>query len=482
MREALKHLTGESLVYGLGQVSGRAVQLLLVPILTRALAREVYGVTDLVLAYSQFVVLVLVFGTDGALVRFFYAEPDREARRRMVSTSLAFRVAVATLAGLLLAALAAPLADRLVGAAVYRKYVQIGAATLPFTMLALFANDVLRVTFQPWKFVGLNLAQTLVTVAVSLWLVLGRDLGAAGVLYGKLAGDAAAAGLGMMLIRLNLTPRFDRAVLARMLSFGWPLVAASIAYGVVSAADRYFLQETRGLTEVGIYAVAVKFFAVVMVGVSAFSLAFFPFAHARAQTPDAPRLFARVLGLYVSVATLAALLAGVFAPEVLAVLVPAEYRSAAQPALLLAFAAVAYGAYYVSCLGIQLALKTSLLGWTGLAGAVVAVAMNAALAPRFGMTGAAVATLLGNLALAVTTYVAAQRVHPLPFRGRRLAALFLFGLGLALVAQRMAPPGGPGWIVKLGAAVAFVAASFGLDVWRERGAVTATARAAAAAE
>ncbi|HEY3216979.1 MAG TPA: hypothetical protein VGK93_10855, partial [Candidatus Eisenbacteria bacterium] len=85
MREALKHLTGESLVYGLGQVSGRAVQLLLVPVLTRALARDVYGVADLVLAYSQFAVLVLVFGMDAALVRFFYQEPDRQARRRMVA-------------------------------------------------------------------------------------------------------------------------------------------------------------------------------------------------------------------------------------------------------------------------------------------------------------------------------------------------------------------------------------------------------------
>jgi len=37
MREALKRLTAESVVYGLGQVGGRAVQLLLVPILTRAL-------------------------------------------------------------------------------------------------------------------------------------------------------------------------------------------------------------------------------------------------------------------------------------------------------------------------------------------------------------------------------------------------------------------------------------------------------------
>src|SRR5262245_57377827 len=181
MREALKRLTGESVVYGIGQVSGRAVQFLMVPILTRALTRDVYGVGDLVMAYAQTVVLLLVFGMDAALVRFFYREPDREARRRMVTSSLMFRVAIALAGSAVLALLAGPLAPALMGSAVYRKYLMIGAVTLPFTLLALFMNDVLRVTFQPVKFITVNLAQTVVTAAVSLWLVLQRHMGVAGV-------------------------------------------------------------------------------------------------------------------------------------------------------------------------------------------------------------------------------------------------------------------------------------------------------------
>src|SRR5438046_3978155 len=92
VREALAHLTGESLIYGLGQVSGRAVNLLLVPVLTRWLTPQAYGVSDLVLAYAQTALLVLVFGMDGALARLFYEEPDRAARTRMISSSLLFRI------------------------------------------------------------------------------------------------------------------------------------------------------------------------------------------------------------------------------------------------------------------------------------------------------------------------------------------------------------------------------------------------------
>src|SRR5260221_4501038 len=123
MREALKRLRGEVIVYGIGQVGGRAVQVLLVPILTRVLAPQAYGVSDLILAYSQTTVLVLVFGMDGALGRFFYQEPDRAARIRMASTSLAFRLVTSTVVSLTIFMLASPVANHLLGGTAYRKYV-----------------------------------------------------------------------------------------------------------------------------------------------------------------------------------------------------------------------------------------------------------------------------------------------------------------------------------------------------------------------
>ncbi|HUK62200.1 MAG TPA: oligosaccharide flippase family protein [Dongiaceae bacterium] len=476
MRAALRKLTGESLVYGLGQVSGRAVQVLLVPILTRLLTPDVFGVADLVQAYSAFAVLVLVFGMDGALVRYFYREPDREARRRMVSTVLVFRVAVSLLAALALASLAGPLSTGLMGSPSYRKYVLIGAATLPFTLLVLFANDVLRVTFQPWKFIALNLFQTVVTGGLSLWWVMHERMGVAGVLYGKLFGDLLTALAGLVFMRHSFTPRLDREVLGRMLRFGAPLVPASLAYGIVSSADRWFLRRAHGLADVGVYAVALKFLTVVMMGVSAFSLAFFPFAHARAHDPQAGRLYARVLALYVAGASLLALAVGLFAPEVLSVLVAPGYRAAAAPALLLTFAAVAYGAYYVACLGIQLALKTSWLAVSAGAAAVAAVAADALLARPWGATGVAAGTLIGNVVIAVTTYAMSQSVYPLPYRGKRLLALFALAVGLAVLVHRLAPPGPPGLVARFGALVVFGLAVWMLDVWRDRGAVKAAYR------
>ena len=472
MREAMKRLTGESLIYGLGQVGGRAVQLLLVPVLTRTLSQGAFGVAELVAAYMQTGALVLVFGMDAALARFFYQEPDRAARVRMVSTSFLFRATITLAACGLVALFAAPLADRLLGAPAYRKYLLLGAATLPFTLTVMFANDVLRVTFQPWKFIALNLVNTFLVGGLSLWLVIARHAGVVGVLYGRLAGDALTALLGLVLIRHALRPAFDRATLRRMMAFGLPLVPAAIAYGAVASIDRYVLQSHRGIDEVAVYGVAAKFFAIVTMGVSAFQLAYMPFAYARARSEDAPRLFARAFALYLSVGSLGAMAIGLFAPEVLVLIAPPSYAGAALPAVLLAFAAVAQGAYTVAGIGLNLALRTSLVAWIAGGASLVAVVANFALTPRFGPPGAALATWLAHVTAAVLAYVLAQRVYPLPYRGMRGAVLVASGLAITVSAQRLAPPGAAGIALKAAALAAFAGLAWASGMWRDRGGVS----------
>jgi O-antigen/teichoic acid export membrane protein len=280
-----------------------------------------------------------------------------------------------------------------------------------------------------------------------------------------------AALVGLVLARHALAPRFDRTVLVRMLRYGVPLVPVAFAFGLIGSLDRWMLQRVRSLDEVAVYALAAKFFAVVGMGVTAFSLAFFPIAYARAKEPDAPRLYARVLGAYVAVAAAGALLIALFAPELLAFLAPPAYVGAAAPAVWLCFAAVVQGAYYVATLGVGLALRTPLLAWGALAGALAAAIGQWWLTPRFGVAGAAAATFAGYAVALIVTWRIAQHVHPLPYRGGRLVAVGAVALGLAFVAQPLAAVGLPGVAGRLAAVAAFVALCAGLGIAQDRGAV-----------
>src|SRR5262249_32102692 len=156
-----------------------------------------------------------------------------------------------------------------------------------------------------------------------------------------------------------------------ILTYGAPTLLGQFAFGFVASMDRFFLQRTRSLEEVAVYAVAIKFFAVVNMGVSAFQLAYGPWAFSHADRQEGPRLFACAFGGFMAAVCFAAIAAGAFAPELLRLLVPAAYGGAAWPAACLVFAAVAQGSYTVASVGIGITFRTWLLSLIG--GSAVAV-------------------------------------------------------------------------------------------------------------
>lgn len=463
MKEHLAKLTRASVVYGLGQAAGRGLQMLLVPVFTRVFAPEAYGVIDLLGLASAIAALLVVMGTDAALARFFYEAADERARQTMVSTSALWRLGVCLVVAVTLA-LSAPLFSIfLLDSPDYAKYVRLSALAIPFTAFFMFQNDVLRVTFQPWKFIALNLFNTVLVGGLAILFVVVWRKDVAGVLYGRLIGDALTAAFGFVLIRHALALRFDRALLGRMLGYGAPLIPVAVAYWALQYADRWTLAHYADLAAVGVYAVAVKMGAAMMLIVSAFHLAWGPFAFARARDPGAAALFSRVLTLYVGAASAIALALGLFAPEALTI-VPASYRPAALPGALLCFAAVAHGAYYVAALGANLALRNDILAWTSLFAALVAMVLNLVLVRPLGLLGVAIATCTGFTLSTVLLYAWAQRVHPIPFRGLRAAALF--GLAVAALfaglaaARQGGDSGGAGSIgLRLATLAAFIAAA-----------------------
>src|SRR5262249_22311125 len=149
------------------------------------------------------------------------------------------------------------------------------------------------------------------------------------------------------------------------------------------------------------------------------------------------------------------------APLGIRLLATRAYAGAARPALWLCFAAVAQGAYYVAALGINLSLRNALLGFSAGGAALIAAVANFALVPRLGAEGAAMATFAGYAGSAALAYAIAQRVHPLPYRGARLAALFGAGVVFGVVAVRAG--GSP---VTAGLARALALAAFALLAWK----------------
>lgn len=462
---ALGQLTKDSIVYGLGQAGGRVIQIFLVPILTQVFSPQEFGTVDLVTLVAAVATLLTVFGMDAALARFFYEAPDRETRRRMATTSALHRLAGSVVLGLALVVLATPISSLILASPSYAKYIRIVGFSLPFSSFYLFANEALRITFQPRKYIALNAINMALVGLLTIWFVTGLQRSVAGVFYAKALGDGAAAIAGLLLLRHTLTRRGGSwTEFRRMGGYGLPLVPMAAIYWVLTYADRQVLLRLGSLSDVGIYAVAVKVAAPVMLVATAFQLAWGPRAFAAAVEDPSGRVHSLVLSYYVAGGAAIALGVALFAPEILRVFrISPAYWGGAAAAGILAMATVAHGAYYIAAVGVHLKSKNYwLLLTTGVAALVTVVCAIAWVRP-WGVTGVAWATLAGFSVSTTLIYLRAQRLHPFPYHG--LACLLLFALAVIVATASGRMGAGAGSLgVRAMAWIGFAA----LGVWMVR--------------
>ena len=134
----------------------------------------------------------------------------------------------------------------------------------------------------------------------------------------------------------------------------------------------------------------------------------------------------------------------------------------------LAFSTVSYGAYIVFAIGVGRIRRTQ-FNWvvTGL-GAAANFALNVLLIPRYGMMGAAIATVAAYTTMAVGMAWWSQRIYPVPYQWRRTLTAGLAAVGLAAVGKIVGVDLALAVALTLAATLVLLAAGFALPDERAR--------------
>jgi O-antigen/teichoic acid export membrane protein len=225
-------------------------------------------------------------------------------------------------------------------------------------------------------------------------------------------------------------------MLRAVLAYGVPLVPISLSSWAIGMSNRFFIRGHSGITDVGLFSSGNKVAQIMFLAVTAFALAWGPFAFSIAEEPDAKRTYAKVLTFYVAVLGWLALALSLFAPLILALGRPAYMRGyQVVPPLTLSY--LIAGAYYIVAVGTSLSRKTIHLSWTTAAGGIVALLANVLLlpVPYFALIGGALATLFGNMVWVALVYWVSQRLYPIPYELKRVLTCICILVTLVLLGQ-----------------------------------------------
>ena len=470
MTSPLKTLSRETAVYGLSTVVGRFLNFLLVPFYVNVLRTRVeFGIQTTLYAYMAFLSVVLPLGLEGAYFRYAAraegAGEHLERERLLFSTPFWTVVGFGMPAAVLLFGFARPLAlplfadpshDLSAFLPTLVTILRLGSAILLLDALAVVPFASLRLEHRAGAFTALKLGNIVLTLALNFLFVLRWRTGVEGIFRANLIASAATLAGVLALCGRRFSLRFDAPIFRRMLPFGLGNVPAYLGAMAVQVIDRPIVQRMKGLDQAGVYQANYRMGIAMMVLVSMFDYAWRPFfLRQHATHGDASRpLFAKVFTYSATLMLLAFLGLSFFLPWFVGVRLPlvrhsllrADYLSGTGviPIVLLAY--VFQGFYTNFIVGVYIRERTRWLPVaTGLA-AAVNVLTNLWWIPRWGILGAAAATLAAYVVMAAALLSVSQRLFPIPYEWGRVARVF----GIVLAAYFVGAMAG-GALVKIAA-------------------------------
>ncbi|KPL16659.1 MAG: hypothetical protein AMJ92_12635 [candidate division Zixibacteria bacterium SM23_81] len=435
-RGHFQNLFNQSIVYGLGRLVGQAVGFFLIPIYTRSLSTENYGVFALLTMAVSVLSIVLGMGVGSAFFKYYFSSPDEGTKDSVTDSAFFLLVVVSLAAVLVLLPLSSQLSQLLFGSTNFAQHLKYLAWTALLNTLSIIPLSLLRAKEQSLRYSAITLTKFIFMLGLNIFFVVVLRKGVIGILQANLLSAAAMFLILVVPLCRSWRARLSWVHIKALLAFGAPLMPTQIASWVLTLSDRYLLKYLTNLEEVGVYTLGYNLgFAVNLLIIWPFSVAWGPFMYKVAGEQNASQVYARTL-TYIGLASGSiSLILSLFAPVLVSLVSPSAYFNAHKIIPLVAFSYAFYGMYFVFTAGLNITKRTYYFPFIVGFSAAMNIILNLIFIPYYGMMAAAWSTFVSYLVLAFLTYACSQKFFRVPYEYTRLAKLVMALLLVLVIGQ-----------------------------------------------
>lgn len=415
----IKRLTANFSIYCIADLLTKGTGFLLLPIYTRLLSPEDYGILAVVTAITAIVLPVITLGARGAVHRFFYQFDDSLERKKFYGSLWFFFLIV-------------PGPMLLLGdfvAYIFPQYTFFGVTYHPYISLALwttyiqlatitFLQMITRAAEKAFHSIIITTSHFLISTILTIVIVLFWVGGAKGVLWARAVGTVISGSVAAyMIIRYNaVSLNFSYWKMA--LSYSYPLTFHYISRAVLDVSDRLVLQQYTSFTELGIYNVSYQIGTAAALIANAAYIAILPdFGRAGSglNNIESEKLN-YVSRYYIFVVYIVTVLMITMSPVIVRVMLSTAYSGAQALIPWIASGFAFWGIYFLPA-----AILTHVVGrtkWIAIGTFLTGflnIILNLCFVPIAGVRAAAVTTFVCYIFLFLITLIAAQRICPFSF-------------------------------------------------------------------
>jgi O-antigen/teichoic acid export membrane protein len=410
----LKSLFRDSMLYTVAIVLTRGLSFLLLPVYTRVLSPEEFGLLDYFVALGAIASIVVTLEIVQGFARHIseYLD-DAEKKKDFASTCMWFVVGSYTALLFLLIVFSSPLASFLLDSSDKSDLIKLVAWAYWVAGVFNVILNQLRWEIRPVASVILSLVAGLLTVGFTFLFVVWLEWGVKGALLGQIIGGLLSLLPGYYLIRHSFGLRFSLLNLRQMLAFSAPLIPSSLGVVFATYFDRIALKELMALSDLGIYAVAQKISLLITLIMIGFRSALTPLIYVNYKLDASPDDLAKVFNLFCFSAMVLILVISIFANEIVNIMAAAAFQDAAKVIPILMFSALLAN-MYIFAPGLDIYKKTGIISLINSTVALLGLVLNYSLIPFFGIIGAAVSSLLAFGISFIAYVIFSQRLYPVP--------------------------------------------------------------------
>ena len=437
-----KSLFKQTAIYGLATVLPRMLSFLLVRLHTDIMPAANYGEITTLMAYMVFLNVLLSYGMETSFFRFYNKETDKNAVVETSTLSI-FWTSLAFLAIALFARDSiATLLDVKLDYVIYAIWILVldALSTIPFAKLRAFQRPKF---FAVIKFlnVGLNLglnffflyflpkiASAYPDSFLASVYVENYQIG-----YVLLANVLASLATLMCFLPdyIQLKWTFNKVLWKQMLTYGFPILIAGLAFGINEHLDKILLDIFNvSQADIGAYGACYKLGLFMVLFRTAYSLGIEPFFFNHAKEENATTTFAEVTKYFVIIGSLMTLCIVVFVDVLKVILIDnSEYWPAIKVVPLIVLANFFLGIYTNLSVWYKLIDKTKMGMYISIVGALITLLLNFLLIPIWSYMGSAVATIMAYGAMMVISCYLGNKYYPIPYDLKKIGSY----LGLSIV-------------------------------------------------
>ncbi len=383
-------------IYMLSDILRRSISLIMLPIYTRYLTPADYGVVELLSMLIDFSTIVFGARVGQAIFRFYCTANTAQEKNSIISSSLFLGFSLNALGAFFIIIFSGKLSLLIFSNSDYQTMIALFAITMLLMPLIEIPLAHIRAQQKPWLFFTFNITKLALQLSLNIYFVVYKEFHVQGVIYSAVISSMVISSIlatySLRIVGLSASIKTCK----KLFNFSLPLKVATIGSFYLTFGDRYILSMYSNLEQVGLYALGYKFgFIFTLLAWTPFERMWDTEKYNIYKNNNAILQYQRIFIYINSILIFLGLCISIFSKDLLIIMSAPSFHDAYKivPIIILAYILQSWTQF---CnFGILLSERTIKIAHAEIIATIIITAAYFLLIPKFGIFGAAWATVIG---------------------------------------------------------------------------------------